>query len=127
MIVLFDGGCGFCSFCVHFIIKRDPLGYFKFASLQSETGKALLKNFNVPSNIDSLVLIKDNKCYLKSTAALQVCKHLNSPWKLLHILIIIPMPIRDFVYEVISKNRYKWFGRNDTCILPTPEQRKRFL
>jgi len=126
-IILFDGECNFCDQSVQFIIKKDHRGHFKFASLQSEIGKKLLDNNNVPSDIDSFVLIEDNHGYYKSSAAIHVCKNLKGAWKLLYFLIIIPKPLRDFCYEIVAKNRYKWFGTKASCMVPSPEQRKRFL
>ncbi|WP_163971085.1 thiol-disulfide oxidoreductase DCC family protein [Oceanobacillus halotolerans] len=126
-IILFDGECNFCDQSVQFIIKRDPKGYFKFASLQSDVGKKLLKKHHVPENIDSFVLIDDDNCYVQSSAALRVCKHLKGTWKIPFILLIVPKPIRDFFYKIIAANRYKWFGTKKSCMIPTPEERKRFL
>ncbi|USK61580.1 thiol-disulfide oxidoreductase DCC family protein [Peribacillus asahii] len=126
-VILFDGECNFCDQSVQFIIKRDPIGYYKFASLQSDIGKQLLKQFNAPEDMDSFFLIDHNKCYFKSSAALQVCKNLKGLWKIPYFLLIIPRPIRDFFYEIIAKNRYKWFGKKDNCLLPSPEIRNRFL
>lgn len=126
-IILFDGECNFCNGSVQFIIKRDPQEFYKFASLQSTVGKELLKQYNAPLSIDSFFLIYGNKYYVKSSAALRVCKNLNGIWKLGYILLLIPRPIRDFFYDLIAKNRYKWFGKRDQCMLPSPEIRKRFL
>ncbi|WP_203363418.1 thiol-disulfide oxidoreductase DCC family protein [Bacillus sp. REN10] len=126
-VVLFDGECNFCDHSVQFIIKRDPNAYYKFASLQSEAGKQLVAAYKVPSNIDSLLLIDDKHCYHQSTAALRICKHLSGGWKLFYYLLIIPRPIRDRVYRWIAKNRYKWFGKKDHCIMPSPDIRDRFL
>lgn len=126
-IILFDGECNLCDKSVQFIIKRDPNGHFKFASLQSDIGKVLLNKYNAPSDLDSFVLIEDNHCYFKSSAALQVCKNLKGAWKLLYFLIVVPKPLRDIFYGMIAKNRYKWFGTKQSCRLPSPEERKRFL
>lgn len=126
-IVLFDGQCNVCDKSVQFILKRDKEGYFRFASLQSETGIKLLKQNNLPIDIDSFVLVENNKVYMKSTAALKVSKNLDGIWKLLYVFIIVPKPIRDKCYEFFAKNRYKWFGKKETCMIPTPEIRKRFL
>jgi len=126
-IILFDGECNFCDQSVQFIIKRDPEGKFKFASLQSETGQELLNKFNAPRDLDSFVFIEGDWCYFKSSAALRVFKHLKGVWKFSYYLLIVPRPIRDFFYHIIAKNRYKWFGKKDECMLPTPEQRERFL
>lgn len=126
-IILFDGECNFCNRSVQFIIKRDPEGYYKFASLQSDIGQKILKEYSVPENINSFILIDNNRCYSKSSATLRVCKNLKGLWKLFHSLLIVPRPIRDFFYEIIAKNRYKWFGKKDSCMLPSPDIRKRFL
>lgn len=126
-IILFDGVCNFCVGSVQFIIKRDPKGMYKFASLQSETGQTLLQQHQIPSTTDSFVFVDGEKAYIKSSAALRVCKNLTFPWKLLFPLIVIPRPIRDAVYELIARNRYKWFGKKQECMLPSPEIRSRFL
>lgn len=126
-IILFDGDCNFCDKSVQFIIKRDFVGFYKFASLQSEIGQKLIQQYNIPTNLDSFILVTDQKWYAKSSAALHVCKNLNGLWKIFYTLLIIPRPIRDLFYHIIAKNRYKWFGKKDHCILPSPEIRKRFL
>lgn len=126
-IILFDGTCNFCDYSVQFIIKRDPKKHFKFASLQSEVGKELLKAYNVSTDIDSMVFIENERSYTKSTAALHICKYLKGAWKILYILLLVPRLLRDFVYDYIAKNRYKWFGTTENCMLPTPEDRNRFL
>lgn len=126
-IVLFDGECNFCDQSVQFIIKRDPEGYFSFASLQSEIGQELLHKHQIPADTDSFILIEDNQAHTKSSAALNVCKHLKGAWKGLRIFTLVPKFVRDRVYDVIAKNRYKWFGKKDSCMLPSKEIRKRFL
>lgn len=126
-IVLFDGMCNLCSTSVQFIIKRDSDGYFSFASLQSEEGEALREKYQVPTNIDSVVVIDNNTYYLKSSAALQIARHLNGKWKFIYFLRIIPRSIRDWMYRYIARNRYKWFGKKDACMIPTPEMKSRFL
>ncbi|WP_096270847.1 thiol-disulfide oxidoreductase DCC family protein [Paucisalibacillus globulus] len=126
-VILFDGVCNFCNSSVQFIIKRDPQGIYQFTSLQSDVGQKLLKDHEVPVELDSFIYIEDEKIYFKSTAALKVCRNLKGLWKLLYIFIIVPRPLRDAVYGVIARNRYKWFGKRDACMIPSPEQRKRFL
>ncbi|TAD96888.1 MAG: thiol-disulfide oxidoreductase DCC family protein [Bacteroidetes bacterium] len=127
-ILLFDGVCNLCDSIVQFIIKADPEGKFMFASLQSEKGQELLKKFGFPTeNFDSFVLIDQEKSAEKSTAALQVLKKLGGFWQLFYIFILIPKPIRDFVYEMIAKNRYRFFGKKDSCLIPTPELKARFF
>src|SRR6476620_2604578 len=98
------------------------VGKFKFASLQSETGQALLKKFGLPSDdFDSFVFITGDKYYLKSSAGLHVLKELGGAWKLFYVLIIFPRPLRDFVYGLVARTRYSIFGKRDTCMVPTPE------
>ncbi|WP_066051204.1 thiol-disulfide oxidoreductase DCC family protein [Robertmurraya korlensis] len=126
-IVLFDGECNFCDRSVQFIIKRDKEAVFKFTSLQSDIGQEITRKHQVPGDIDSIIVVKDDKYYIKSAAALQICKHLSGGWKLLFVLSIIPKPIRDNFYDILAKNRYKWFGKNDRCMIPSPEIRNRFL
>ena len=127
-ILLFDGVCNLCNSIVQFTIKRDPNGRFKFTSLQSESGQSLLKQFSLPTNdFGSFVFINGNKYFIKSSAGLHVLKELGGVWKVFYIFIIIPRPLRDFVYNIIAKTRYKVFGKRDTCMIPTPELKQRFL
>jgi predicted DCC family thiol-disulfide oxidoreductase YuxK len=126
-IILFDGICNFCNASVHFIIKRDPQAHFRFASLQSEAGKEMLAKYRIPKDINSLIFITGERYYTKSSAALRVCKHLKGFWKLFYIFILVPRPIRDRFYDFIARNRYKWFGKRESCMIPTPDIRKRFL
>ncbi|WP_026908680.1 thiol-disulfide oxidoreductase DCC family protein [Paucisalibacillus globulus] len=126
-VILFDGVCNFCNSSVQFIIKRDSTGIYQFTSLQSDIGQKLLTEHNVPTELDSFIYLEDNNVYFKSTAALKVCRNLKGLWKFVYIFIIIPRPLRDMVYEIIARNRYKWFGKRDACMIPSPEQRKRFL
>ncbi|WP_277584809.1 thiol-disulfide oxidoreductase DCC family protein [Psychrobacillus antarcticus] len=126
-IILFDGECNFCDASVHFIIKRDPNGYFQFAAQQSDIGEKLKRQYDIPNNMDSILVIDQHNVYNASDAALHISKHLNRPWSFLHVLKVIPKPIRDVVYKVIAKNRYAWFGKKDSCMIPSPEIRNRFL
>ncbi|WP_429748004.1 thiol-disulfide oxidoreductase DCC family protein [Bacillus salipaludis] len=126
-IVLFDGVCNLCNHSVQFIIKRDASEKFKFASLQGETGKRMITKYGLAPDLNSFVLIENDKVYIKSTAALRVCQELKGAWKLFAILMMIPTNSRDYMYDIIAKNRYKWFGMNNSCMLPSPELKKRFL
>lgn len=126
-IVMFDGECNFCDSSVRFIIKRDPQGYFKFAALQSEAGLELKEKYGISNHIDSFILIEDEIVYKFSDGALRVCKNLNGLWKYLYIFILVPRPIRNSVYKFIAKNRYRWFGKKESCMIPSPEVRSRFL
>ncbi|WP_042455499.1 thiol-disulfide oxidoreductase DCC family protein [Neobacillus dielmonensis] len=126
-IILFDGVCNLCTGSVQFILKRDPNGSFQFASLQGDMGQKLLKQYNLPTSLNSFLLIEDGKPFMESTAALRVCLHLKGAWKLLGALLLIPRPIRDLLYKIIARNRYKWFGKRESCMLPLPEWKNRFL
>lgn len=128
-IILFDSDCLLCNQSVQFILKReDQNEAFRFASIQSSIGQQLLLKHRFPQNFnDSIILIEQEKAYIKSTAALRISKKLKWPWKLFYVLIICPKGIRDFLYDVIAKNRYKWFGKQHTCMMMTPEIKRRFL
>ncbi|MFF2445831.1 thiol-disulfide oxidoreductase DCC family protein [Neobacillus sp. NPDC058068] len=126
-IILFDGVCNLCNSSVQFILKRDPNGTFKFASLQGEAGQSLLKKYGLNTNINSFVLLENGEIHLKSTAALRICRKLTGAWRLLAVFLIIPRSIRDLFYGIIAKNRYRWFGKKDSCMLPKPEWKSRFL
>jgi len=127
-VVLFDGMCNLCSGAVQFIIKRDPGGKFKFASLQSKTGVKYSEKFNIDTNKgDSIVLVQGNRHHVKSSAALRIAIGLKGAYPILYAFIIIPAFLRDAIYDFIAKNRYKWFGKKETCWLPTPELKARFI
>jgi predicted DCC family thiol-disulfide oxidoreductase YuxK len=126
-IVLFDGICNFCNSSVQFIINRDPKAYFRFASMQGETGQKILRDQQLPDYMGSFVLIENGRTYIRSTAALRICKHLNGIWKIGILFLAIPSPVRDIIYNFIAHNRYKWFGKSDSCMIPSPEERNRFL
>lgn len=127
-IILFDGVCNLCNGAVQYVIKHDKRGIFKFASLQGEPGQRLLKQYNLPVNsLNSFVLIQDGNAYTKSTAALMVAKQLNGVVKSLNVFRVIPAFIRDLVYNFIAQNRYRMFGRKESCIIPSPDLRARFL
>lgn len=130
-LVLFDGVCNLCNASVNFVIDRDPSGYFKFASLQSEAARGHLARcgpaFTPTDPPASIVLIEGGACYRQSTAALRIARRLRGLWPLLYGFIIVPRPLRDAIYDWIARNRYRWFGRRDTCRIPTPELRDRFV
>ena len=128
-IVLFDGVCNLCSGGVQFIIKRDKKDLFRFASLQSETGKSLLAERKIdPKTTDSMVLIKPGQAYyVRSDAALEIGKQFSGVWNLLSVFQWIPAPLRDIVYDFVAKNRYRWFGKKDNCMVPSPELKQKFL
>lgn len=127
-ILLFDGYCNLCSNSVQFILRHEKNNALLFGSLQSDKGKELLAHYSLnPEYIDSLVFIKNNKVYLKSSAALKLCLHLKGLYPLLYGFIIIPAFMRNWIYDYISKNRYKWYGKKDSCMIPDKELIKRFL
>lgn len=126
-VILFDGECNLCSGSVQFVIRRDPGKHFRFASLQSDFGRTMFAHFNLPANdFNSFVLFEDGKVYQKSTAALKVFGRLKG-WKWSRALFIIPRFIRDAVYRIIANNRYRWFGKKESCWIPTPELQSRFI
>lgn len=127
-IVLFDGVCNFCNGSVNFIIERDKENYFKFAPLQSQIGEELLQKYEIDkAETDSVILIEDEKAYMHSTAALRIARRLGGIWSWLYAFIIVPRGLRDFIYRLFAKNRYRLFGKQDACMMPTPEIRQRFL
>ena len=127
-IILFDGVCNLCNSSVTFAIKRDKNDIFRFAALQSEIGMQLISKFKIDiSQTDSIILVEGNDYYEKSSAALHIAKHLSGGWPLLYGFIILPKFIRNAVYDFIAKNRYKWFGKKESCMIPTPELQAKFL
>lgn len=126
-IILFDGVCNLCNGSVQFIIKRDKEAKFRFASLQSEAGKKILEQFQLPTDtFNSFILYEDGKIYTRSTAALRVFSQLKN-WKWVSAFQYVPKFLRDGVYNLVARNRYKWFGKKDECMIPTPELKSRFL
>jgi len=127
-IILFDGVCNFCNFWVNFIINRDKNDSYQVAAIQSDSGQKLLQKFKLSTyDFDTFVLVVYDKFFTKSTAALMISKDLKSIVKLLYPLIILPAPIRDFIYDLIAKNRYKFFGKRDVCRIPTETEKRKFL
>ncbi len=125
-IILFDGVCNFCHGSVNFIIEKDKKNYFKFTPLQSDAGKEFVATFDL-HEIDSVILVEDDKAYTHSTAALRIAKRLGGILSLVYVFIIVPKFIRDFFYKLFAKNRYRLFGKKDECMIPTPEIRAKFL
>jgi len=127
-IILFDGMCNFCNTSVNKIIKYDKKNVFKFAAIQSDAGKKLLIELSIDIlKIDSILLIENNTLFTKSTAVLKIAKQLSGLYKLSYAFIIIPLFIRDTIYDFIAKNRYKWFGKKESCMIPSTEVREKFL
>ena len=127
-IILFDGVCNFCNNAINFVIKKDKKRIFRYAALQSDAGQQLLKQYQLSTtDLDSFVLIYHAKSYKKTSAALQVAQILGGVWKLTGIFKIFPPAIRDVAYNIIANNRYRWFGKKESCMIPTPEVRSLFL
>ncbi|WP_420601863.1 thiol-disulfide oxidoreductase DCC family protein [Flagellimonas sp.] len=128
-IILFDGVCNLCNGAVQFIIKRDKKDTFRYAALQSEIGQQLIAERAIDtSKVDSIILIEPGVAYFtKSDAALHIGKTFGGLWNALGIFTWIPKAFRDVLYDVIAKNRYKWYGKKDACMIPTPELQAKFL
>lgn len=127
-IILFDGVCNLCNRSVMFIIRHDPDAIFRFAALQSDAGRMILSNAKqVQEKMSSIILIQGEKVLTHSSAALTIAKQLKGPIKLAYAFIIIPRFIRDAVYNWIARNRYRWFGKKDQCMVPGPDLLKRFI
>ncbi|MEE2802003.1 MULTISPECIES: thiol-disulfide oxidoreductase DCC family protein [Nonlabens] len=127
-IILFDGVCNLCNGAVVFIIKRDKKDVFRFAALQSEIGEKLLRKHQIdPEKTDSIILVDDNNAFAKAGAALRIAQQLSGLWPALAILRIVPRFISNAVYDWIASNRYQWFGKKESCMIPTPELKAKFL
>jgi predicted DCC family thiol-disulfide oxidoreductase YuxK len=127
-VILFDGVCNLCNGFVQFVIARDPAGRFRFGPLQSAAAQRLIATSQIGEHgPDSVVLVEDGRVWTRSTAALRVVRHLHRPWPIAYGFIVVPRPLRDWVYDTVARNRYRWFGRRDVCMVPTPDLRKRFL
>lgn len=127
-IIIFDGVCNFCNKSINFIIKRDQKSNFLFTPIQNESAQELMKKHNINNkSIDTLILIKGEKCFLRSDAVFEIIKELSGYWYLFGVFRIVPLSMRDYCYNFISNNRYKFFGKKDSCMIPTTELQKRFL
>ena len=127
-LVLFDGLCNLCNGSVQFVIARDPHARFRFGALQSASARRVLELHETPDPLpDSIVLVEDGKVYTQSTAALRIARHLTFPFPLAFALILVPRPLRDWVYAWVARHRFHWFGRRDRCMVPTPALRSRFM
>ena len=126
--ILFDGVCNLCNRFVRFVIVRDPHARFRFAPLTSAAARSLLRESGVAEPLpDSMVLIEDGRVYFRSDAQLRVVRRLRFPWPLFYGFIVVPRFVRDRVYDTIAAGRYRWFGRRETCMVPTPDVARRFL
>jgi thiamine biosynthesis lipoprotein len=127
-VLLFDGVCNLCNASVQWVIRRDQGAVFRFAALQSEAGQALLEKHRLPTNaLDTVVLVDGGKAYIQSDVPLKICQKLGGWWRLAVVFFVIPKPVRNAVYDWIARNRYRWFGRQESCMMPTPALRSRFL
>ena len=127
-LVLFDGVCNLCSGFVQFVIARDPGGRFHFGALQSAAARRVLELHDAPDPLpDAMVLVEDGHLYTRSTAVLRVARYLTFPWPLAFALLVVPRVLRDWVYTLVARRRYRWFGRRDHCMVPTPDLRSRFI
>jgi len=126
-IVLFDGVCNYCNAMINFAIRYDKNAVLKFAPLQSDTGQRLKEQYKITSEADSMIFIENSKAYTYSEAAIRIAKRLDWPAKIFYAFTIVPKFIRDPVYKWIAKNRYKWFGKREECMIPTPDVKARFL
>ncbi len=118
-IIIFDGYCNFCSRSVQFIIRRDKKRYFSFAASQTPAGRKIIDTYHIGELAQhSLVLIEHGKVYRKSTAALRIARKLRKGWHLFYACIIIPRRSRDFIYDLMARNRYRLFGMSDRCFVP---------
>lgn len=128
-VLLFDGVCNLCNNTVQFCINNDTDGNIYYASLQSEVGQAFLEKHRFDTRtFSTVILVEDNKFYTKSDAPLRLTRYFTNPfWRLTNVFWIVPKFIRNAVYDYIAKNRYKWFGKREACMLPTPDLKQRFL
>ena len=127
-LILFDGMCNLCSFWVRFVIQRDPRKEFRFAALQSAAGQETLRRLALAGGEPhTMVFVEEGKAYLKSSAALRIARRIGGLGSLAFVFIILPAPVRDFFYDLVARNRYRWFGRKESCMVPTPDLKDRFL
>ena len=127
-IVLFDGVCNYCNDKVNFIIKNDKHDVFRFVALQSETGQKIIKYLGIDVSIDSIILYEPGYAYfIKSEAVFRIIKHLSSSVKILLIFNFIPTSIKNIFYDIIAKNRYNWYGKKESCMIPTEEVKRKFI
>ena len=127
-VVLFDGVCNFCNAWVRFVVRHDPTGIFRFAAQQSSIGQAMIGEYVSDSRqLSSVILIAGDSIYTESTAVLEIFARLKPPWSLIALLRIIPRRLRDTCYAFFARHRYRWFGRTDTCQVPSADVGSRFI
>ncbi|MBU6159258.1 MAG: thiol-disulfide oxidoreductase DCC family protein [Bacteroidetes bacterium] len=127
-LVLFDGVCNLCNHSVQLLLKIDSKKKLVFGSLQSEKAKSLLTDHGIdPNQMNSIVFLKEEKAYTESDAVLHICKTIGGVWQIAYLFILIPRFIRDALYRFIARHRYRWFGKRESCMLPSPELKNRFI
>ncbi len=126
-IILFDGVCNLCNGSVNFLLKHDLKKQFRFAAIQSEAAQLLFRKFQIPADIDSVILIKSNQVYFESDAAIEIARMLHFPWKMGVIFRIVPKKMRDYIYRWIARNRYQWLGKRDNCRIPDASEKESFI
>ncbi len=127
-IVLFDGVCNYCNDKINFIIKNDKHDIFRFVALQSETGQKIIKYLGIDTSIDSIILYEPGYAYfIKSEAVFRIIKHLSSSVRFLLFFNFIPTSIKNIFYDLIAKNRYNWYGKKESCMMPTEEVKRKFI
>jgi len=127
-VILFDGVCNLCNSSIQRVINNDPNSIFKFAPLQGKTAEQLIKDLEIQlDGSGSIVLIENEKYYIRSTAVLRIARRMQWPWNWCWVLMIFPRGFRDLAYKWVANNRYKWFGKQDFCMMPTEELKNRFL
>lgn len=125
--MLFDGVCNLCNASVDFILRHEKTACLRFAALQSESGQSFLQGCGLSAVPETIILLEGGRCYPASTAVLRIAKYLRFPWNLLSVFLLVPPPLRDVVYRQIAGHRYRWFGRRETCRMPSAEEQERFL
>lgn len=127
-VIVFDGVCNWCNAWVNFTIDHDPQGKFKLGTLQSEQAKQILQELQLSTEVfETFLLLERTHVFTKSTAVLRIARHLSGLWPLLYLFIVIPRPLRDAIYDIVARNRYKLMGKAETCRVPTPDERARFV
>ena len=127
-LVLFDGVCHLCNGFVQFVIARDPAGRFQFGALQTPSARRVLDLHDTPDPLpDTLVLVDQGRVFTRSTAVLRIARHLTFPWPLAYAFLAVPRPFRDWIYAIVARHRYRWFGKREHCMVPTPAIRARFI
>lgn len=127
-VLLFDGVCNLCNGSVQWVLMHDAKAQFRFAALQSDTGQMLLRQFGLaPAQLDTVVLVAGDRVFLRSDAPLEIVRRLGGGWALLYVFKVLPRPLRNAVYDWVARHRYRWFGRQETCMLPRPEWKGRFV